>query len=698
MGIPGFLRALRTAFPKARLFKRASNPCDAIYIDCNSYIHPVANTGRVTEVLPEDYDRIIADIIAAVGSLIEYYQPRKLIYLAIDGPAPMSKVQEQRERRYLSAINREKGDYTGDFISPGTDFMRELDAAIRREITPRHKYSAEKLIYSSRLMYGEGEHKIMDYIRTHKTTLQSYSGSHVICGNDTDLILLGLRTGLDRLYISKDNVALYDSDGLPLVALEDEDRTSGRSNSMEFSISALRTELRTFFDADREDDFIFCCSLLGNDFLPRPAIMSDIVTGLQAILNYLLTDQPVMEDQCLSLFTYMEQQETMTVDGTLLSKLQRKHSEGVEQILEAEIDPTKMLPKYPFFSRVFTAVAREAPENHDDAFRYHWYTKFFLYGGFTEKSVSALAKASVEYIRGLFWVYDYYTLGQNAVTWLWYYPYHHVPLVTDLRATVEAVDSEDILGGPELFTDTTPVQDETRYTPLHQLVSIMPLQSMYLVPEELRFCYTELSAIIPFMPLTVLVNNEMIEVEYMTKAIIPKVSYLAVMETLASRPFKNTFLAKYNMVSVPVESTRRPKITGVRDTNASRMREDRESTRESVIVPSVNVGQYVRESGAPSSRGRGVSWRGDSRGTTASSSREIRDETSKPGLQGSRAATVELGMTTPTKGRGTVSAFVDRPMKRNTSPPPSRGRGRGAPPSRGGRGAPPSRGRGTRGH
>src|SRR5437660_6924897 len=108
-------------------------------------------------------------------------------------------------------MDKEKNDYTGELITPYTTFMFLLDEALKRELASpdmKQHFYVKKIIYSSHKVPGEGEHKIMSYIRKHRRECASYIGSHVIYGNDSDLILLGLCTKLESVYICNDSVRL----------------------------------------------------------------------------------------------------------------------------------------------------------------------------------------------------------------------------------------------------------------------------------------------------------------------------------------------------------------------------------------------------------------------------------------------------------------------------------------------------------
>ncbi|CAH6419528.1 XRN 5-3 exoribonuclease, partial [uncultured virus] len=474
--------------------------------------------GRTAAVRKEDYPVLTTDCLACVKSIVNHYKPKKLVYIAVDGPLPMAKIQESRERRYADATVKGRDDYSGSsLITPGTDFMDELHEKFLE--LDNNDYRVEKLIYSSHLVPGEGEHKIMKYIREHKAEIDMYPGNKILYGNDSDLILLGLCSKVDSMYVCNDSVTLLDAKGF---------KVKDAYDNSEFSIDLLRDALNEEIGPDREDEFIFSISLIGNDFLPRSAIMSDIVAGMSAIITFLASGKSSIDNGGLDLFAYLTKQEVFS-DNTLLDRLYDK---------SRNIDNTD----YP--SKIFERVALEADEM-DDAFRYHWYTKLLLYQNYNTDSLQTIAKACVEYIKGMYWVLDYYTLGQDKVTWLWYYPYHHAPLFSDLAETVRAIDDGRILGGAALYDDTVPVKDEVRFTALHQLISVVPQQSLRFIPPELHAFYLPSSPLFSFMTLSVMVNNELTEVEGQVRYVLPKIDYYTVMEALASRSFKATTIEKY---------------------------------------------------------------------------------------------------------------------------------------------------------
>ena len=93
-------------------------------------------------------------------------------------------------------------DYHGESvdsncITPGTEFMAKVDKIleyfIEKKISEDPLWRDTKVLYSSHSDPGEGEHKIMAFIRSLRTS-PGYNNKerHCIYGLDADLILLSL--------------------------------------------------------------------------------------------------------------------------------------------------------------------------------------------------------------------------------------------------------------------------------------------------------------------------------------------------------------------------------------------------------------------------------------------------------------------------------------------------------------------------
>ena len=194
MGVPGFFAWLMKNYKKEGFVinKTLLNKTDTIYeelanldyllLDANSLIHPVCAKVLQLNVNFMDIDKLEDKMIEAVLKYIEfiidYVEPKIGIYIAIDGVPPLGKVKQQRMRRfntilYKKTINNLKkkfnkpmsNDWNTNAISPGTEFMTKLDEAILKWVKD---YKKKEIIYSSCFTPGEGEHKLLQFIKNGK--------------------------------------------------------------------------------------------------------------------------------------------------------------------------------------------------------------------------------------------------------------------------------------------------------------------------------------------------------------------------------------------------------------------------------------------------------------------------------------------------------------------------------------------------
>jgi 5'-3' exonuclease len=194
MGIPVYFKTCIEDYNNICKPSTDNIPIDNLYFDLNCLIHPCCH-GETDELVM--YNKIFLEMTRIVNLV----DPKKLIFIAIDGPCPKPKMIQQRLRRYKSA--KEKKEWDTNAITPGTDFMNDLEIFILKNI---HRFS-RKVIFSSANEPGEGEHKIFDYIRNNNID------SNVIYGLDADLIMLSMISTSTNIYLIRERTE-YNFEGM----------------------------------------------------------------------------------------------------------------------------------------------------------------------------------------------------------------------------------------------------------------------------------------------------------------------------------------------------------------------------------------------------------------------------------------------------------------------------------------------------
>ncbi|KAJ2078880.1 exonuclease II Exo2 [Coemansia sp. RSA 988] len=224
MGIPKFFRWLSGRYPLVceRVSDNNIPEFDNLYLDMNGIIHNCTHPKDGEAPAPAtDEERFLA-IFNYIDFLFNKVRPCKVFFLGIDGVAPRAKMNEQRARRFRTAKELEEqrdkelrqrrahgevaraddaedngGVFDPTCITPGTEFMDRLTEALRYYINKRVSEDADwrrpKIILSAPNVPGEGEHKIMDYIRFSRAQPGYRANTrHCLYGLDADLIMLGL--------------------------------------------------------------------------------------------------------------------------------------------------------------------------------------------------------------------------------------------------------------------------------------------------------------------------------------------------------------------------------------------------------------------------------------------------------------------------------------------------------------------------
>ena len=269
--------------------------CDNLYLDLNGVIHPAVHKSVQDGRL--DFDAFVLSFFEDIKATVRRIKPQQLLYLAVDGVAPRAKMAQQRKRRFCKGVDtaeagrvgielrkrlRKKGfavpskedilrHFDTNCISPGTDFMNRMAARLHALTAEAVAADCEGLwgrlvvVVSDGSVPGEGEHKALTFIRAQRTQ-PGYNPNtrHTIEGLDADLMLLALATHEAHVTIVRPEHTDYKHHEAEVV------RVNTIRRYLELEFRGLAAKLPFPFDLERViDDFVLCCSLVGNDFLPH---------------------------------------------------------------------------------------------------------------------------------------------------------------------------------------------------------------------------------------------------------------------------------------------------------------------------------------------------------------------------------------------------------------------------------------------
>lgn len=353
MGIPKFFRYISERWPMIlQLIEGNHIPeFDNLYLDMNSILHTCThgNSDDVTRRMTEE--EVFAKIFAYIDHLFHTIQPKKVFYMAIDGVAPRAKMNQQRARRFRTAMDAEKalekaianGDeiprgepFDSNAITPGTEFMakltKHLQYFIHDKITNDSKWREVQIIFSGHEVPGEGEHKIMDFIRSLRAGDDLDPDTrHCIYGLDADLIMLGLSVHAPHFALLREEV-VFGRRSSTQSTLENQNfyllHISLLREYMQLEFEEIADELQFEYDFERVlDDFILVMFVIGNDFLPNlpdlhlnkgafPVLLQTFKEALQHLDGYINDKGQINLERLKVWLQYLSQFELMNFERT----------------------------------------------------------------------------------------------------------------------------------------------------------------------------------------------------------------------------------------------------------------------------------------------------------------------------------------------------------------------------------------------
>ena len=232
MGIPKFARFIMTRYPLIlkKIREEGDIPeIDNLYLDINGIIHNVSHGNDIiTACMNFSSEKIYSDVCITIDKILKLIKPKKLLMISADGVAPRAKMNQQRSRRFRKKVTltneekeilKEKGLdennlFNSDSISAGTKFMFDLSIYMNKYIEDKKKndilWKNINVLFTGSDVPGEGEHKILEYIRNYKSSKDYIKNTkHCIYGLDADLIMLSLITHEPNFIILREDTFFY---------------------------------------------------------------------------------------------------------------------------------------------------------------------------------------------------------------------------------------------------------------------------------------------------------------------------------------------------------------------------------------------------------------------------------------------------------------------------------------------------------
>lgn len=223
-----------------------------------------------------------------------------------------------------------KKTWDSNAITPGTPFMDLLAKSLRYwtsyKLSTDPAWENLKIIISDATVPGEGEHKIMNFVRSQRSMpTHDPNMRHVIYGLDADLIMLGLATHEPHFRVIREDVFAQDSKpGVCRICnqpghLAAECRGEPAKKVGQFGEKQDAPALKPFiwlhvgvlreylavemtvpnqpfrFDLERAlDDWVFMCFFVGNDFLPHLPSLDIREEGIDTLIAIWRDNIPTM--------------------------------------------------------------------------------------------------------------------------------------------------------------------------------------------------------------------------------------------------------------------------------------------------------------------------------------------------------------------------------------------------------------------
>jgi 5'-3' exonuclease len=455
--------------------------------------------------------KFFEEITNYISKLFDMVIPQKTLILCVDGVAPISKQNQQRQRRFKASLERkDENEFDSNCFTPGTVMMdyicKYIDWFIRKKITEDERWRKIEVVFSNEKVPGEGEHKLKNYIKKYGSDDETF----MVQGMDADLIMLSLATNKEHFYILR----------------EDHRSTSGEFYILDvdnFKADVLEKMMwdiqgKPFYPELGIYDFILMCFSVGNDFLPHIPTIDILEGGLE-----LLFESYKRVGTSYGHLTYIntvENKKTIGINkkayevfiGTLAQRepdvLNNRMNQGTSGYEDT------LLIKY----STFTQESEEKGEEEDilygrykvnfDKYRRGYYRK-------SKTKMDDVKNMCHDYITGLSWIINYYV--KDVPSWSWNYQHHYSPFLCDLTKHMYSWTEPRWFKGKAIL-------------PFQQLLCVLPTKSRSLIASPLDTLISEESKLSDLYPTEFKIDLEGKKNEWEGVVILPFVNLQRILQ------------------------------------------------------------------------------------------------------------------------------------------------------------------------
>ena len=454
MGVPAFYKKLISNYKNITLALRQLLNNEQhlfLYIDFNAMIHPCMARVVGNYVNKQNINRriveleIFEEIKKELIKIVDKMNP-KLLFIATDGVAPVSKMNQQRLRRYKSVIEKDQKRRTFDSnsISPGTPFMKNLSNYLSIFIDEELKHKT-KVIYSDDKQPGEGEHKIIKFIKYLQKNKQNSNITHVINSLDADLIMLSLQFESDNIYLLREKQKYEKNDKVDTDEIDIRYLLLSIKNVKNYIWNELNKDYNFKEIINIQQfikDFVFLCFFIGNDFLPHFKFLNVYDRGIEDIFEQYRKQLKKYKKPLIN--------SNNNINNSFLVNILKYFNDN-EEILNNKNNKVK-----------YDNIVRY----YDKGWKNRYYKHFLK--NYNERNINSMCFNFCEMLK---WTTLYYFEGTK--NWTCYYKYRCSPCVSDLYRFLQTNDINKIH-----IPLTKPL------TMNQQLMIILPPQSSYLIPRR----------------------------------------------------------------------------------------------------------------------------------------------------------------------------------------------------------------------